>query len=219
MRILALLLLLANIGVYFWARYVAAPEVTLVSIPVPIHSSDVPSLALLNESSQSKSVASLEQAQCVSVGPIEDEAKAVALAERLQAAGLTSTQRIESNDEFAGYWVTVDKFVTKAQADKALQQLHDGGISDAYVFTDEAPSQVLSLGLFSERSRAEARRDAAAKLGFEASINDRTRKLQSYWLDVMLQFAGQTIDAEWLKSGEADDIVRLQTKPCQAAEE
>lgn len=219
MRILALLLLLANIAVYCWARYVAAPEVTLVSTPVPIHSSEAPPLALVNESSQSQSTASLEQAQCVSVGPIEDEATAGSLGDRLQAAGLTSTQRIESKDEFAGYWVTVEKFASKAQADKALQQLHDGGISDAYIFTDEATSQVLSLGLFSERSRAEARRGAAAKLGFEASINDRSRQIQNYWLDVMLQFAGQTIDAKWLKTGKADDIVRLQTKSCQAAEE
>lgn len=218
MRILALLLLLANIAMYCWARYVAAPQVTLVSTPVPIHSSDVPSLALVHESSQSQPATNLEHADCVSVGPIEDETKAGALAERLQAAGLTSTQHIEIKDEFAGYWVTMDKFANKAQAEKVLQQLHEGGISDAYIFTDEVPSQVLSLGLFSERTRAEARREAAAKLGFEASINDRTRKIQSYWLDVMLQSAGQTLDAELLKSGNADDIVRLQTKACMRAE-
>ncbi len=219
MRILALLLLLANIAVYCWARYVATPQVTLVSTPVSIHSSDVPSLALVKESSQSQSATSFEQAGCVSVGPIEDESKAAVLAERLQAAGLTSTQRIETRDEFVGYWVTIDKFISRAQAEKVLQQLHEGGISDAYVFTDEVPSQVLSLGLFSERPRAEARREAAAKLGFEAAINDRTRKIQGYWLDVKLQVMGQTLDAKLLKSGNADDIVRLQTKSCMATED
>jgi hypothetical protein len=213
MRILALLLLLANIGIYCWARYVAMPEVTVVSTPVPIPESNVPLLALANESSQAKSSPNSDSGDCISVGPIEDEAKSAAIAERLQTAGFTSAQRIEMVDEFAGYWVTMDQFASKAQAEKVLQQLHEGGITDAYVFTDEAPSYLLSLGLFSERSRAEARRVAVSKLGFEPSINDRTRKVQKYWLDVTLQFAGQSLDPALLKSGNTD-IVRLETRSC-----
>ena len=215
MRILALLLLLANICVYCWARYVATPEVTLVSTPIPTHGFNVPSLVLASESAQSLSASSLASADCISLGPIEDEAKSMVLADRLQAAGLTSAQRTEMADEFSGYWVTTDKFDSKAQAEKTLQQLHEGGISDAYVFTDQTPDYLISLGLFSERARAEARREAVSKLGFESFINERTRQVQRYWLDVTLQFAGQSVDPGLLKSGNGD-IVRLQTKPCMA---
>jgi hypothetical protein len=173
---------------------------------------------LASESAQSLSASSLASANCISLGPIEDEAKSMVLADRLQAAGLTSAQRTEMADEFAGYWVTTDKFDSKAQAEKILQQLHEGGIGDAYVFTDQAPDYVISLGLFSERTRAEARREAVSKLGFQPFISERTRQVQRYWLDVTLQFAGQSVDPGLLKSGNGD-IVRLQTKPCMASPE
>ena len=217
MRALALLLVLANICVYFWAHYVDVPEATLVTSPVVINSDKAPSLMLARERSEPAVAENRSsEAGCISVGPFADAGKAGVFAQRLQAANFTSVERTEASDEFAGYWVSLQGFSSKAEAEKALKQLHAGGLSDAYILTEEQPPNVLSLGLFSEQQRAEARLEAIKKLGFQPLLQNRTRKVEKHWLDVSLSQPGQQIDSALLQS-DGTDIVRLQTKACPAA--
>lgn len=190
----------------------------MVSTSVPIQDANIPSLALVNQAQSAQSSPSINQAQCISVGPLNDGAKAWGLAERLQAQGLTTNKRVETGNEFAGYWVTMDQFDSKAEAKKILQRLRDRGINDAYLFTDEFSSEVISLGLFSSSSRAEVRRDALATLGFESSIHERTRSVEKYWLDVQLKDAGQTIDPALLKL-EGEGQIGIESKPCTPADD
>jgi len=52
------------------------------------------------------------------------------------------------------------------------------------------------------------------KLGYEATISDRTRRATVYWVDVMLG-AGQTLDFDLLQP--PGRIVRLEQRPCENA--
>ena len=219
MRVLALILILANVAVYFWATFVDVPAPTLVTTALDLPSNNsVPTIQLAKERPVTPMTEPVAvESKCVSVGPFAKEDQTTPFMKRLQAAGLSFVSRTETVEDFTGYWVILDGFASKAAADKALSELHAKGASDAYVLTDEQSSSVLSLGLFSDRARAESRRDAMAKLGVQPTIKERTRKVDKYWLDVTLAAQMQELDPTLLHA-EGSDVVRLATKACAAKE-
>ncbi|MGC3982824.1 MAG: SPOR domain-containing protein [Steroidobacteraceae bacterium] len=219
MRTLALLLILANACFFFWAHYIDVPEARVRATATV--SKQPPRLVLADERRDAAATALNQRASaeltCVSVGPFNTIDELDKLGDRLQAAGFSSNARSEDGQVFAGYWVNLQGFATRADAQQVLNRLHAAGINDAYILPDEVPPNVLSLGLFSEQARAEQRRDAIAKLGFQPQVQTRTKSGETQWLDVMLQEPGQVLDPALLQS-ESSGIVRLETKPCPAAE-
>jgi hypothetical protein len=216
MRVLALLLILVNVCFWFWARYVDVPE----SLPVagPTASAKAPPpLVLAHErpDAAQQAAAITSQLSCVSVGPFVEDDESQAAAKRLENAGFTTTERKTEGDVFAGYWVNLSSFATKADAEQALARLRANGVADAFVMTDAATPNVISLGLFAEQTHAEQRRDAIAKLGFTPQLQNRMRRGQVYWLDVALQEPGQLIDPAVLQP-EVAGISRLETHACPA---
>ncbi len=218
MRAVALLLILANVCVYFWAQYVDVPEASLTAEVSAATPQQAPSLRLANETDQQLAAAAAQinsELTCISVGPLADAEQSAALAERLQAAGFSSVARNENAEVFSGFWVSLQGFASVAEAEQTLKKLHDAGISDAYVLAEDTPP-VLSLGLFSEQGRADNRSAEITKLGFQPVVQTRTRPGQAQWLDVSLQEPGQAIDPALLQP-ESAGIVRLETRACAAA--
>ncbi len=216
MRAFALLLILANICFFFWSQYIDVPE-AVVRPPVMQAGKPLPRLVLAKERSPDAEARLTSELSCISVGPFGSAADVDKALQRLSDAGFTSNSRIEQGDIFVGYWVSLQGFATRADAQETLTRLQAAGITDAYIMPDAespgAPSNVLSLGLFSEQSRALARRDAIARLGFEPQMQSRTRHGEVRWLDVNLQEPGQLIDPALLQP-ESGGIVRLETRAC-----
>jgi cell division protein FtsN len=170
----------------------------------------------LDAAATSSAASSLTSAlSCLSIGPFATTGELETIAKRLQDAGFTAAPRTEKGEVFAGYWVSLQGLATRADAEQTLKRLHAAGVTDAYIMPDDNPPNVLSLGLFSEPSRAEARRDAIAKLGFEVQVQNRMRNGEVHWLDVSLQEPGQLIDPTLLQP-ESGGIVRLETTACPA---
>jgi len=212
MRVLAFLLILANVCFWFWAHYVDVPE----SRPVPAALSPAkqpPRLVLATEQSNGSQAAVTNQLSCVSVGPFTDDSQLQTVTKRLEKAGFNLTPRTTEGDVFAGYWVSLQGFATRADAELALARLHAAGISDAYVMTEDSAPNTLSLGLYSDQSHAQQRRDDIAKLGFAPQLQNRMRHGEVHWLDVALQEPGQLIEPGLLQS-EAGGITRLETQAC-----
>ena len=72
---------------------------------------------------------------------------------------------------------------------------------------------VISLGLYSEPKRAQARVAQAQALGFNPGIVDRKRTGNVYWVDVDLKPTDGLLNPADLQ-GEAGRIVRLEVKGC-----
>jgi hypothetical protein len=217
MRSFALLLILANVCFFFWAHYIDVPEASVHSAALPT-SKQPPLLVLAKERSGKTEAAQItNQLSCISVGPFSAGHELEQIQQRLQTAGFSSSERSESGDVFVGYWVSLPGFATRADAEQALARLHASGVSDAYILPEsnsaEGATNVLSLGLFSEQARAETRRDEIAKLGFEPTVQNRTRSGEVHWLDVALQEPGQLVDPSLLQP-ESGGIVRLETRAC-----
>lgn len=215
MRTLALLLVLINVCFLFWSQYIDVPDQATTAATTPANAS-ARRLMLATERYtplpiDHGGVSTLPT--CVSIGPFAEGSDFNDIQERLHSAGFGVTPRIEHGEVFAGYWVSLPSVSKRQDAEQTLTRLHTGGISDAYLLSDDTPPNVISLGLFSEQSHAERRRDEVFKLGLQAQIQPRTHAGEQHWLNINLQEPGQAIDPALLQP-QTGAIVRLETKPC-----
>ena len=70
--------------------------------------------------------------------------------------------------------------------DALLEQLRDGGLTDAYLVSAEGEGLKISLGLFGDVSGAETIEQQALALGIPAEIVPRTRPGDLYYVDIEL---------------------------------
>ena len=97
-----------------------------------------------------------------------------------------------------------------------MAKLKAGGIEDALEMPGPSDGSVISLGLYSESNRAQARVAQAQSLGFNPGIADRKRTGNVYWIDIDLKPTDSVLKPADLQ-GEAGRIVRLEVKGCPAA--
>lgn len=234
MRGIALLLIVANLGYLGWAALIDAPAQPQIAENTDLSQS--PRLELATERAQSTtgkkpalrvavakpsatptesaSIAALQK--CTSVGPFQDLPTVVEASAVLKGAGYESRQRLEQGELWVGYWVSIAGFAAHEQAERAIAQLKDKSITDAYILPGTDPPNVISLGVFKEHERAQRRMNEAKTLGFDAQIADRTRTGSVYWIDVDLKTPGQILDTSLLGS-QPGKIVRLELRACPGA--
>jgi hypothetical protein len=154
--------------------------------------------------------------RCVTVGPFREVSEAAHAASTLRAGGYDPRQRVVDGDVWAGVWVYVPLPATHPASDQMLAKLKAAGIDDSLVMPGPAEGSVISLGLFSEQKRAQARVLQVQALGLNPGVADRKRSGNLYWIDVDLKPTDGTLNPADLE-GEAGHINRLEVKACPAA--
>ncbi len=149
--------------------------------------------------------------RCVSVGPFRELGQAAAAASGLRTAGHTTSQRVAEGDIWVGYWVYLDAIPTVAEANEVLARVREGGVSDSYVIPGTETGSIVSVGVFSEISRAGRRREEVRALGLEPEIADRTQRATVYWVDVNLG-PDEPLDFDALQA--PGRIIRLEQRAC-----
>lgn len=198
MRVLFLLLLLANLLFLAWTRWVVPPTPAVPQAPAS--NSDLQPIRLQSEASAEPvagrlakardSNPSLLAASCVSVGPFIDPAHADAATAQLGRLGFTSRRRVSLDEVRVGYWVRVPGLATPEDATNALVMLQAGGLGDAYVVTEGEPGNTVSIGVYADPRRAAEVAATAEEAGFTAETSDRLRTLEVLWLDIDRQANG-----------------------------
>jgi hypothetical protein len=214
-------LLLANLVYFAWAHW--------IDIPPPVALSDatarLPQLKLAEElppeqrpkaNTAPEKTALTATRACFSIGPFGDLTNSAQAAALLKAKGFDPRQRAEASQTTGGYWVYVGGIKTQADADKALVTLEHAGIRDALVMPETSDTgRRLSLGLYSERARAERRAQAVQQAGLKAEVAERRIPGTIYWVDLaplpgMNTIPLQDLFAEGVRS-------RIAVQPCPAA--
>ena len=154
--------------------------------------------------------------RCISVGPFRDVSEAAHAASTLRGGGYDPRQRVADGEVWAGVWVYLPLPAARALADQTLAKLKAGGIDDALEMPGPNEGSVISLGLYSESKRAQARVAQAQALGFNPSLADRKRTGNVYWIDIDLKPTDSLLNPSDLQ-GESGRIVRLEVKGCPAA--
>lgn len=233
---IVLCLALANVGYFLWERGIAksgneAGMPSSASLKLASESAGVDTHDALAASSPAVA-ANVEAARdwpanannaalltnvkrCISVGPFRDVSEAARAAGTLRGGGYDPRQRVAEGEVWAGVWVYLPLPATKAAADLIRDKLKAGGIDDALEMPGPNDASVISLGLFSEAKRAQARVAQAQALQINPAIADRKRNGNVYWIDIDLKPTDSLLNPSDLQ-GEAGRIVRLEVKACPA---
>jgi hypothetical protein len=154
--------------------------------------------------------------RCISVGPFRDVAEAAHAASTLRGGGYDPRQRVADGEVWAGVWVYLPIPANGAASEQLLSKLKGAGIDDALEMPGPVDGSVISLGLFSEQKRAQARIAQIHGLGLNPGIADRKRTGNVYWIDIDLRPTDGLLNPADLQ-GEAGHITRLEIKACPVA--
>lgn len=211
MRNILLGLILANLLLLAWHRWVAPEEVD-----VPDISTKVPKLILM-PGNQEVPVGEFAQRenrpgnnQCMKIGPFVDDEHANDLGFQLAAGGYTVSQTSQEGQAWVGHWVQIEDLGSREYAARLLRQLTNAGLTDAYIVESDETRKI-SLGVFREQDRAERVAGEALKLGIEATISDRYRPATEYWLEVISNQGGVDLSDFQLVTSQ---ILRIEPVPC-----
>ena len=232
LKALVLCLALANAGYFLWSRgagkpveapKAAAPTMNLASESADPHlrtlSAEVPAGENAGaEPTRDAGAADLltNVKRCISVGPFRDVAEAAHAAATLRGGGYDPRQRMVDGEVWAGVWVYLPLSTSRGADDQMLSKLKAAGITDALEMPGPNDASVISLGLFSDQKRAQARVAQAQALGLNPGIADRKRTGSVYWIDIDLKPTDSLLNPADLQ-GEAGRIVRLEVKGCPGA--
>lgn len=244
MRALGLALLLANVLFFAWSQWLTSDEAP-PSAAAP--AADVPTLVLAREADEPVNVPSppdeapqrvaearseptpavetpadtgglmASVARCVSIGPFRDLNEATQGSAALRGSGHDPRTRVAEGEVWAGLWVYLAGLPSRGEAQRAMTLLKQRGITDAYIMPAADRSADISLGIFSEPSRAQKRADDVRALGFTPTIADHARTGQVYWIDVDLAPTAGFINPADIPT-EAGKITRLEIKACPSVD-
>ncbi len=177
--------------------------------PEVVASRDAATIASSSETPQTPAVLI-----CGRVGAFDKRAQAELLSVRMLAQGAKTEITSESSNEQAGFWVLIPPQKDRKAAIAIAKRLEGAGVSDLWRFTSGGLAHAISLGLFRDKDRAQARRDLIAEMGFDAEVRPRYREQTRYWLDY--RFTGDTPlgEARWQEISKQHPDVQRQEQPC-----
>jgi hypothetical protein len=224
-------LALANAAYFLWAHGVAASKEAPIAVAPPTSTlklvGEAPSVAqetiggaggtgvaaAANDTSNPSLLTNVKR--CITVGPFRDVAEAAHAASLLRGGGYDPRQRVVDGDVWAGVWVYLPIPTSPVAGEQLLTKLKAAGIDDALEMPGPADASVISLGLFGEQKRAQARVSQAQVLGLNPAIADRKRTGNVYWIDIDLKPTDGLLNPADLQ-GESGHISRLEIKACPA---
>jgi hypothetical protein len=207
---IVLLLALANIGYFLYVRGIAPQPQPPPPPPAGIR------LTLVSEAPAMTPALPAEVPRCVSIGPFVDVSEAARAEATLRGGGYAPRQRVAQGDVWAGVWVYLPLPPTPAAANQLRSKLKSGGFDDILDMPGPSDTPVVSLGLFNEPQRAQARVVQAQKLGLSPATLERKRSGDVYWVDVNLKPDDAALNPADFHV-EAGRIARLEVKACSAA--
>lgn len=222
-RTLFFVLLAANLGLFGWAM-LTPPAPPMANSPPPA----VPRLRLASEvatagdgvSARSGAGASAgdpatrpaADTACRSIGPFASEVESARAAAAFREGGYDARTRTEESRDSEGYWVSLPAQRNAAAETRMLARLSRAGITDASVMAD-TDARRISVGLFTDRERANRRADQLRKLGLVPDVTERLHIGTSWWVDLTLRTPQELAEAE---AFNRESSSQLELKPCPA---
>jgi hypothetical protein len=206
MRSFVLLLLLANLLVLAWQRWIVPPD---APDALALQARRSPELALARPAAAPGRLAG--PLNCARIGPFTDAATARRGAGLLADRGVAGSVEAEPVEVWLGHWVQVPGLANRAAADGARDGLVAAGLKDAYVVRADDGFKV-SLGVFRDRGRADRVAQIARGAGFEVLMTDRTRDGEEFWL--VAESAGIVTGDFAALAAAGDRILRSEPVAC-----
>lgn len=228
MRAVFFLLLFANLAYLAWAEWIDVPQPPAANAVI----AKLPRLKLVGENSSDNPKqpssgrarkTALQQpprptAQCLSVGPFYDEPAAARAASLLRDKGLAPRQRSEQGEIPKGYWVYIGGLKTDRDVSQVLRVLEQSHVEDARPMPDTGDDHRVSVGLFTDRDRADRRAQSLQKLGLQPEVAERKVPGQVFWMDVALPPGTSAPTAPDFATVSADTTTATAPPPSSASQ-
>lgn len=221
MKNLLLLLLLANILYFMWGLYQQEEPKAGVAIineaelgpPMNVTANrnrdDVASVGAVLGSGSTTDLKAVIGRSCVTIGPFKVRNDADTAELKYVNEGMKTSVRSAQAQMFVGHWVQIRNVADNAAANKMLETLTEGGLTDAYLVRTDDEGLKISLGLFGDLEGAEKIELQARSLELPAEIAPRTADRTVYYVDVAL-LPGQGAATIVQKYGEDQVLLRDQ---------
>lgn len=209
MRILIMILALANFAFFAWQNWHA--DDVAGSPPVRTDTDPGKGLALVGERPASVSTPETERpvapaaqepsppvqvspddearsepaiaGSCATLGPFETPGMAEVAMGRLAELGLGPVMRESGGQIRSGFWVYLPPFESRNAAKEVETELRARGVRDMFIVTESEQRNAISLGLYSTPERADQRAAEIGRLGFTPRVAERFRDATVYWVD------------------------------------
>ncbi len=179
MKWLIYLLLLANIGVFFWHFRPAM----LSAAPGGQGDAETALSLVLLEEAREQAAAPAAAGRCLDLGPFATVKQASLAAAALKAHGIEARQRISREARRKAYWVLLPPAISRAEARETLARLKQLQISDYFLVPTGEKANAISLGVFSKFESAHRRIKQMQKLGFKPVFEKVELAKREYWLE------------------------------------
>ncbi len=158
---------------------VAASLVLLAERPVPATAPQAEAPSSSDAAPASAKVAGSECCRCV--GPFEDPAAAGNFAAQLHRIGIDVAVETAAATEVEGYWLMYPA-ADLSDARRNLRRLQALGFTDLWLFEGGPWRGTISLGLYSQWSRAEAVAERLRARGIDVAVLPRHRRVTAFWV-------------------------------------
>jgi len=210
-RVAFFVLVLVNLAFFAWAQWLAPKE---ASLPISARV-DAPKLQLATEATAESGGAN---GSCVTVGPFPNNELAARARQTLIDSGYAATPRQVTTSEPDGFWVYLEAPTSPLQERRLIDRLTKGGIRDAQAVGDVGARRI-SLGVFSDETRAALQSERVAKLGLLPQIDAREKPGSAIWLDLKLKSGSPPLEGQKFQAGETELEFRACPAPATTEEE
>jgi hypothetical protein len=165
-----------------------------------------------NEPSSSSSAVPGGVETCFALGPFSRGEDAMGAVMQLKARDLQAQMRKVSLSGATRFWVLLPPLSSRDEAKAVLRKMHEQDI-DSFVITKGTRTNGISVGLYTDVTEAQSRRDELRRKGFSVVIDERASARSEYWIDV--QGPGNATISE-IESGLSVDFssLRLERQGC-----
>ncbi len=227
MRWIVLSLLVANIAVFIYMQFFAPEKNTTELVVNTRVSTSGDSVQLLSElESSSADIQSIavvpkavpvEQAVsdslCTLVGPFPKLLRAEYFVEQLQSLNVNAEIRSIVVNSEPGFWLHLSPEKSRRDALRRLSELQARGI-DSYVIPDGNLANGISLGMFSNKERAQAMEKRIEEQGYKPKLIDVPREQKELWVFLQRAESSKIGEEKWLKLISAEDLLQKRQNVC-----
>ncbi len=230
MRWIVLSLLVANIAAFVYMQFFSPEESSAgivanaqesvtndsgqsVQLLSELKSSgaDIQSIAVVPKSSPSKKT--VNDLLCTLVGPFPKLLRAEYFVEQLESLSVVSEIRSIVVSSEPGFWLHLTPEKSRRDALRRLSELQARGI-DSYVIPDGNLANGISLGMFSNKERAEAMEKRIEEQGYKPQLIDVPREQKELWVFLPRAESSKISDEKWLKLISAEDLLQKRQNVC-----
>ena len=198
MKNILLLLLLANILYFVWGWFAAEqpePGIAIVSeseLGPPLDVSTnrdaeaAASVGAVLGSGEPSDLIAVVGRSCVTIGPFRSSDDADTAKTEYAEEGMRTASRSGQGQIFIGHSVQVENVATRNAGRGMLEQLHEGGLGDAFIVGNDEDGFSISLGIFGDQANAEKVELQAKSIGFEVEVSPMTRDATVFFVDIGL---------------------------------